>query len=85
MSEPITMYTTVWCGYCRRLERQMDEAGIAFRKIDIEAEERHGVGAGERIEAETGGFRTVPTIEIEGELYVNPSIAEIKQAVAGSE
>ncbi len=82
MTEPITMYTTVWCGYCRRLERQMDEAGIAFRKIDIEAEERHGAGASDRIEAKTGGYRTVPTLEIEGELYVNPSIAQIKQAVA---
>lgn len=82
MTEPITMYTTVWCGYCRRLERQMDEAGIAFRKIDIEAQQQRAAGASDRIEAKTGGYRTVPTLEIDGELYVNPSIAQIKQAVA---
>lgn len=73
------MYTTAWCGYCRRLERQMTEAGIAFRKVDIEAHQHFG----DRIEAKTGGHRTVPTIEIEGELLVNPSIAEVAAAVEG--
>jgi len=30
------MYSTTWCGYCRRLKLQLDEAGIAYREIDIE-------------------------------------------------
>ncbi|MGH2750004.1 MAG: glutaredoxin family protein [Actinomycetota bacterium] len=80
MTQPITMYTTAWCGYCRRLERQMHEAGIAFRKVDIEAQEHFG----DRIEARTGGQRTVPTLEIEGELYVNPSITQVRRALAGA-
>ena len=70
------MYTTAWCGYCRRLARQMTEAGINFQTVDIEAH-RH---FGDRIEAATGGTRTVPTIEIEGELLVNPSIGEVEAA-----
>jgi mycoredoxin len=77
MTKQVTMYTTSWCGYCRRLERQMTAAGIAFDKIDIDD---HRV-FGERIEVATGGNRTVPTIEVEGELLVNPSIGEVTAAV----
>jgi len=76
MARPIIMYTTAWCGYCRRLARQMTEAGIAFQTVDIE-DHRH---LGDRIEAVTGGNRTVPTIEIEGVLLVNPSIGEVEAA-----
>ena len=32
----LTMYTTSWCGFCRRLKLQLDEAGIAYREVDIE-------------------------------------------------
>ena len=32
----VTMYSTVWCGYCRRLKDQMDREGIAFEVVDIE-------------------------------------------------
>jgi mycoredoxin len=81
MTPPITMYTTAWCGYCKRLERQMDEAGIVFSTVDIEAQERYG----DRIEAQTGGYRTVPTLEIEGRLYVNPSIGQVKRALSAAE
>lgn len=79
MVRPVTMYTTAWCGYCRRLARQMADAGIAFESVDIEAQRQFG----DRIEAATGGHRTVPTIEIEGRLLVNPSIGEV-EAAAGS-
>lgn len=80
MSQPITMYTTAWCGYCKRLERQMDDAGIAFNSVDIEAQEQFG----DRIEAQTGGYRTVPTLEIGGRLYVNPSIGQVKKALSAT-
>ena len=32
----ITMYTTTWCGYCVRLKRQMESAGITFDEVNIE-------------------------------------------------
>ena len=79
MARPVTMYTTTWCGYCRRLARQMTEAGIAFKSVDIDDQRQFG----HRIEAATGGNRTVPTIEIEGVLLVNPSNGEVEAAAAG--
>ena len=32
----VTMYTTTWCGYCRRLKSQMEREGIGFTEVDIE-------------------------------------------------
>lgn len=77
MSDEITMYTTSWCGYCKRLERQMRDEGIAYRTVDVERETAYG----DRIVARTGGYRTVPTLEIKGELLVNPSIEEVRLAL----
>ena len=73
-----TMYTTPWCGYCRRLKRQMEEAGIDYREIDVDLEP----GYDERIISATGGFRTVPTLEVGEKLLVNPTIREVEQALA---
>lgn len=73
------MYSTTWCGHCRRLKRQLDEAGIAYVEVDID--EPHNRHLGDRIIAKTGGYRVVPTLEIEGELYVNPPLPEVLQAL----
>jgi glutaredoxin len=66
------MFTTTWCGYCKGTKRYLDNKGVAYEEIDIEQFPEYG----ERIEKETG-FRTVPTLEIEGKLYVNPSRQEM--------
>lgn len=79
MSATVTMFSTAWCGYCRRLKNQMSEAGIDFRVIDLDSE------AGkydDMIIAASGGYRTVPTLEINGDLYVNPTIKDVKAALA---
>jgi mycoredoxin len=79
MSGPVTMYATEWCGHCRRLKRQLGEAGIAYEEIDIDVE-RH---FGDRIVAHTGGYRTVPTIEVGGKLLVNPTVDQVRSALNG--
>ena len=77
MAQPVTMYSTTWCGYCRRLKRQFEEAGIAYREIDLDEESQHA----DKIVAKTGGHRTVPTVEVDGVLLVNPTLAEVKDAL----
>ena len=79
MSESaVTMYSTTWCGYCRRLKRQLDEAGIRYEEIDVDRD--HGFDG--RIMEASGGFRVVPTLEVEGELLVNPTIQEVRRALS---
>jgi len=76
---PVILFTTQWCGYCRRLKRQMADAGIAYSEVDVDVEPLYG----RRIIAVTGGYRTVPTAEIEGRLLVNPTLDEVVAAVEG--
>jgi len=75
----LTMYTTTWCGYCRRLKLQLDEAGIAYREIDIERD----VDAARFVEGVNGGNQTVPTVVYPDEsAATNPSFAEVMRKLA---
>lgn len=73
------MYSTTWCGYCRRLKLQLNEAGIAYQEVDIE----HDPEAASFVEKANGGNRTVPTMLYpDGTTATNPSFAEVRAALA---
>jgi mycoredoxin len=78
MPQRITVYSTTWCGHCKRLLRQLDEAAIDYQVVDIDEQPEHGP----KIEAQTGGYRTVPTLDVGGQLLVNPSLNQVQQALA---
>lgn len=70
----VTMFTTTWCGYCRRLKSQLDRAGIAYAEVDIE----HDPAAAEFVMAVNGGNQTVPTVLFpDGTAATNPSAAQV--------
>lgn len=73
MDKPITIYSTRTCGYCVRLKRQLDEAGIAYAEIDVDEYPHYG----DRIVEASGGYRVVPTVEVDGDLLVNPTLGEV--------
>ena len=71
----VTMYSTVWCGYCKRLKVAMKAAGIAFTEVDIE----HDPEAAAFVMSVNGGNQTVPTVKFpDGSALTNPSIAAVK-------
>ncbi len=75
----LTMYTTIWCGYCRRLKAQLDRAGIGFREVDIEYDE----AAATFVAGVNGGNQTVPTVLLpDGTALTNPTIDQITDAIA---
>jgi mycoredoxin len=75
----VTMYSTTWCGYCRRLKLQMDQAGIAYQEIDIE----HDPEAAKFVEGVNGGNQTVPVVAFpDGQTATNPSLAQVQAALA---
>lgn len=76
-ANPVTMYTTQWCGYCRRLKRALGARGVSVDEVDIEDLPEFG----DVIEGLTGGFRTVPTIRIGDDYLVNPSAGEVLAAL----
>jgi mycoredoxin len=70
------MYTTPWCGYCRRLKAQLAREGIEVNEVDIEREP----AAAEYVMTVNGGNQTVPTVLFaDGSSLTNPSVREIKQ------
>jgi len=73
------MYSTIWCGYCRRLKAQMEREGIAFVEVDIERDP----AAAELVMSVNGGNQTVPTVFFpDGSAIANPSLAEVKDRLA---
>ncbi|NEW25340.1 mycoredoxin [Nocardia cyriacigeorgica] len=75
----LTMYSTTWCGYCRRLKKQLDEAGITYVEIDIEQDP----ASAEFVGSVNGGNHVVPTVKYsDGSTATNPSLAQVKQALA---
>jgi mycoredoxin len=72
----VTMYSTVWCGYCSRLKAQMSREGITFTEIDIEADPE----AAAFVESVNGGNQTVPTLLFpDGSAESNPPIGRVKE------
>ena len=75
----LTMYSTPWCGYCRRLKSQMEREGIAYREVDIEQEPE----AADYVMSVNGGNQTVPTVVFpDGSALTNPSLAQVKEKLA---
>ncbi|HET7369936.1 MAG TPA: glutaredoxin 3 [Gammaproteobacteria bacterium] len=58
----VTIYTTSWCGFCRRAKALLDKKGAGYHEIDIERTR----GAREEMQ-QRSGRRTVPQIFIDGD------------------
>lgn len=69
------MFSTEWCGYCKRLKVMLDATGIPYTEVDIEATP----GTPELVEQVNGGNRTVPTVVFpDGSTETNPSLNAVK-------
>ena len=79
MMGTVTMYSTTWCGYCRRLKTLMQREGIEYTEVDIERDP----AAADFVMSVNGGNQTVPTLHFpNGAALTNPSIAEVKAQLA---
>jgi mycoredoxin len=70
----VTMFSTSWCGYCRRLKSQLDREGIAYTEVDIERDPQSAAF----VEEVNRGNQTVP----DGSAATNPSVIEVKQRLS---
>lgn len=76
MTQPLTMYTTPWCGYCRRLKTQLAREGVEMTEVDIERDP----AAADYVMTVNGGFQTVPTVVFaDGSTMTNPSVRAVIQ------
>lgn len=78
-SSTLIMYTTPWCGYCKRLKSQFQREDISFTEVDIEQDP----DAAKRVMEVNGGNQTVPTLEfVDGSALTNPSLEQVKAKLA---
>ncbi|HET6655245.1 MAG TPA: glutaredoxin 3 [Gammaproteobacteria bacterium] len=82
----ITIYTTSWCGFCRRAKALLEKKGAEYREIDVE----RTAGAREEMQ-ERSGRRTVPQIFIDDapiggcdELYTLDATGKLDALLSGS-
>lgn len=79
MSQPITMYSTQWCAFCRRLKGQLARDGIDVAEVDIENDPE----AARYVVSVNGGNMTVPTVVFpDGTAITNPSAAQVKERLS---
>ncbi|GAT69769.1 mycoredoxin [Planomonospora sp. ID91781] len=80
----LTVYTTTWCGPCKRLKAQLTREGIAYQEIDIE----RNPDAAEFVMSVNNGNQTVPTVVVESPAgrvaLTNPSVAEVKRLLGSA-
>lgn len=76
------MFTTPWCGYCRRLKSQMEREGVSYSEVDIEEHP----DAAEIVEKVNDGNQTVPTMLFsDGTAATNPSLAEVVSRIKAAQ
>jgi mycoredoxin len=61
----ILMYSTSWCGDCRRAKLFLKERGVAYREINVDEDP----DAEELILKVNNGRRKVPTFEVDGRYF----------------
>jgi mycoredoxin len=75
----LTVYSTSWCGFCRRLKSALKANGISYDDVDIDQD----AAAAEFVGSVNGGNRTVPTVKFaDGSTLTNPSAGEVKAKLA---
>lgn len=77
--ESIVMYSTTWCGDCRRAKRVFGTRGVEYTEINID-EDRAAAQVVLRL---NGGMRSVPTIVFpDGTVLVEPSTAALESKLS---
>jgi len=64
MSE-ITVYSTAWCGDCRRAKLFLRERNVSFREVNVDEDPE----AEELVLRVNEGRRTVPTFAVDGRYF----------------
>ena len=73
--ESIVMYSTTWCGDCRRAKRIFGASGVEYTEINIDED----WAAAKEVMRLNGGMRSVPTILFpDGSVLVEPSTSVLE-------
>ncbi|HEY2832098.1 MAG TPA: glutaredoxin domain-containing protein [Sporichthyaceae bacterium] len=78
-TESITVFSTTWCGPCRRLKGLLQTEGIPFTAVDIDADPE----AEAFVKEVNRGYAVVPTVLFpDGTALTNPTLAQVRAKLA---
>lgn len=70
----LTMFGAEWCGDCRRTKKQLDELGVAYEYVDLEAQPEAA-----EIAREISGRTNIPVVVYPySSHHVEPSNADVE-------
>jgi len=73
-SSTITMFGADWCGDCRRTKKQLDELGVGYSYVDLEADP-----AAAEVAREISGRTNIPVVVYpDASHHVEPSNADVE-------
>ena len=75
---PVTVYGTGWCAATQMVRRHLDRLGILYRYVDLETSPE----AVARLKWLTGGYASHPTVNVAGEVLVEPTLEELDWALS---
>jgi glutaredoxin-like YruB-family protein len=75
----VVVYTTAWCGWCRKTLEFLDERGVRYVNKDIEANDRNR----DELIQKTGRT-SIPVVEIDGEIIRGYDAARMERLLAGA-
>lgn len=76
----LLVYSSSWCGDCRRTKRVLEEAGAPFEEVDVDRDTQAEAMILER----SGGRRVVPTLKFDDRLWAfNPDPPLLRRLLTG--
>lgn len=75
---PVIVYGTSWCAATQMVRRYLDRLGILYVFRDMERDP----AAADRVRWWTGGYLSHPTVQVGGDILVEPSMEELQATLA---
>jgi len=75
---PVVVYGTSWCAATQMVRRFLDRFGIPYTYRDIERDS----GAASQVRWWSGGYASHPTVQVGGDVLVEPSMPELRRALS---
>jgi len=73
----VVIYGSDWCGYTQRTLRELKSLGVDFRYVDVDDDPE----AEQRIAGWNNGRSIRPTLDIGGDILVNPDATRLREVL----
>jgi mycoredoxin len=73
----VVVYGTQWCAQTQMVRRYLDRVGIPYQFRDMDRDP----AAANRVRWWTGGYASHPTLQIGGDILVEPTMSELRGAL----